>query len=127
MKWFSHSPHSEKKLIHTVQNTQLLLVLPLLGKLSLQKRTKLQKLVKENHNFCKLSVILRTHTSLSNFFRFKDLNATCIGESLRRLKVQANEHMGVTPLTGKISTSSSQRAIKEHLHICDHVASRLWE
>ncbi|XP_057290203.1 uncharacterized protein LOC130612883 [Hydractinia symbiolongicarpus] len=109
---------------------------------SLQTRTKLEKLFKSTLHCCKLSIVFRTHTRLSNFFRFKDLlpkelksgviykykcsgcNATYIGETSCHLKVRASEHLGVSPLTGKKSTSSICTAIKDHLKAC-HTTSSL--
>ena len=86
-------------------------------------------------------MIFRTSIRLSNFFKFKDrpskalrslvvykflcgsCNATYYGETSRHLKVRACEHMGITPLLGKISQSKKTTAVKEHLRCCPHRAS----
>ncbi|XP_057305452.1 uncharacterized protein LOC130642384 [Hydractinia symbiolongicarpus] len=142
IKHFFSISRKTKEVTHTAEKKNILIVLPFLGKTSLQTRTKLEKLFKSTLHCCKLSVVFRTHTRLSNFFRFKDLlpkelksgviykykcsgcNATYIGETSRHLKVRASEHLGVSPLTGKKSTSSNCTAIKDHLKAC-HTTSSL--
>ncbi|XP_057298541.1 uncharacterized protein LOC130629389 [Hydractinia symbiolongicarpus] len=133
IKHFFLISRKTKEVTHTAEKKNILIVLPFLGKTSLQTRTKLEKLFKSTLHCCKLSVVFRTHTRLSNFFRFKDLlpkelksgfiyrykcsgcNATYIGETSRHLKVRASEHLGVSPLTGKKSTSSICTAIKDSI------------
>ena len=54
----------EKKVLH--------LVLPYLGSISLQVRTKIRNSIKNTLNHCKLQVIFKNERKLSNMFRFKD-------------------------------------------------------
>ena len=55
-----------------VEKKPLRLVLPYLGTISLQTRTKLQKSIKEVLNCCKLLVIFKSQSKLCNSFCFKD-------------------------------------------------------
>ena len=61
-----------KEKVPTVEKKPLRLVLPHLGTISLQTRTKLQKSIKVVLNCCKLQVIFKSQDKLSNNFRFKD-------------------------------------------------------
>ena len=56
----------------TVPKKTLFLVLPYLGPLSLQTRTKLRKSLKGILNCCKLLIVLKSQNKLVKDFRFKD-------------------------------------------------------
>ena len=56
----------------TVPKKILFLVLPYLGPLSLQTRTKLRKSLKGILNCCKLLIVLKSQNKLVKDFRFKD-------------------------------------------------------
>ena len=56
----------------TVPKKTLFLVLPYLGPLSLQTRTKLRKSLKGILNCCKLQIEFRSQNKLAKVFRFKD-------------------------------------------------------
>ena len=56
----------------TVEKKEVFFVLPYLGNLSLVIRTRLQKSINKNFPFCKIKVVFKSTTSLSNFFHFKD-------------------------------------------------------
>ena len=113
-----------KKFLHTpvalaVEKKELFIALPYLGNLSLAIRTPFQNSINENLPFCKIKVIFKSTTCLSNFFRFKDTvpfnlrpnvvykfscgrsNATYYGETCQHLSISVGEHSGVSPLTGK--------------------------
>ena len=55
-----------------VENKNFFLVLPYLGEISLQTRTKLRKSLKGLLNCCKLQIVFKSQRKLSNVFRFKD-------------------------------------------------------
>ena len=64
-----------KKFLHTpvtlnVEKKELFIALPYLGNLSLAIRTRLQNSINKNHSFCKIKVIFKSTTDLSNFFGF---------------------------------------------------------
>ena len=56
----------------TVPKKPLFLVLPYLGRLSLQTRTKLRKFLKGILNCCKLQIVFKSQNKLAKTFRFKD-------------------------------------------------------
>ena len=118
-KKFLDNVHIIKEKVPTVEKKSLLLVLPYLGTISLQTRTKLQKSLKGVLNCCKIQVIFKTQTKLSTIFRFKDrlpkellsgvvykfqcgrCNASYFGETSRHLKVRSGEHIGISLFTNK--------------------------
>ena len=55
----------------TVPKKTLFLVLPYLGPLSLQTRTKLRKSLKGIFNCCKLQIVFKSQNKLAKAFRFK--------------------------------------------------------
>ena len=101
----------------TVEKKPLRLVLPYLGPILLQVRTKIRNATKGTLYCCKLQVIFKSERKLSNMFRFKyrvpyDLvsdvvyeytcgrcNSSYYGQTGRRLKVRSGEHIGISPLT----------------------------
>ena len=89
-----------------------------LGRISLQVKTKIGNDMKDTFNYCKLQVIFKNKTKLSNMFRFKDVyydlesgvvyEYTCgrcsssyYGEVERHLKVRSCEHVRILPFTFK--------------------------
>ena len=127
-----------KKFLHTpvamtVEKKELFIVLSYLGNLSLALRTRLQNSINKNLPFCKIKVIFKSTTRLSNFFRFKDkvpfnlrsnvvykflcgrCNATYYGITCRHLNVRVGEYSGISPLTGKKSKAKTDAAIKDHM------------
>ena len=71
-KKFLDNIHIVKEKVSTVERKRLLLVLPYLGVISLQTRTKLQQAIRGVLNCYKLENAFKCHTKLSNLFRFKD-------------------------------------------------------
>ena len=64
--------HIIKPTLATVEKKSLYLVLPYLGPISLQVKTKKRNAMKNTLNCCKLQVIFKSERKLSNIFRFKD-------------------------------------------------------
>ena len=71
-KKFLNNIHLVNKNVPTVEKKRLLLVLPYLGITSLQTRTKLQQTLKSALNCCKLGIVFKCQTRLSNSFCYKD-------------------------------------------------------
>ena len=71
-KLFLNNIHILKEKFPTVEKKPLRLVLPYLGYISLQTRTKLQTSIKGVINCCKLQVIFKSQNKLCNIFCFKD-------------------------------------------------------
>ena len=125
----------------TVEKKELFITLPYFGNLSLTIRTRLQNSINRNLPFCKIKVIFKSRTRLSNFFRFKDkvpfnlrsnlvykfscgrCNATFYDVTCQNLNIRVGEHSGVSPLTGKESKAKTTTAIKDHMLFCDHIVS----
>ena len=101
----------------------------------------LQNSFDKNLSSCKIKVIFKSTTCLSNFFRFKDKvrfnlrsnvvykflcgkdNVTYYGKACQHFNIRAGEHSGVLPLSGKKSNAKTTTAVKDHVLFCDHVFS----
>ena len=120
-KKFMDNLHVVKETTVTVEKKPLVLVLPDLGSISLQTRTKLKKSLKNILNCCKLQIEFKNKTRLDNNFHFKDqipkdltsgvvykfqcrlCNESYYGECMRRLNVRIGEYIGISPLTRETS------------------------
>ena len=120
-----------KKTYQQWKKRRLLLVLPYLGIISSQTRTKLQQALKGVLSYCKLEAVVKCQTRLSNSFRYKDLiaavvhkfqhglcNVSYYGESIRHLDIRSGKHIGVSPFTGK-KVKPSNNCYFDHLFHCD--------
>ena len=130
-----------KRIVHTVHKKQVLLVLPFLGPLSFEIRSRLQKCFKNYIPYCSLKVAYQSRSRISNLFNFKDVvntklsshivykfmcscsNATYYGQTQRHFFVRASEHLGITPLTGKFVKTPKKSAIFDHMLLDGHKAS----
>ena len=137
-KKFLDRLHIIKPTSATVEKKVLRLVLPYLGPISLQVRTKIRNAMKNTLNHCKLQVIFKNERKLSNMFRFKDrvpydlvsgvvyeytcgrCNSSYYGDTERHLKVRSGEHIGISPLTFKKMKPSKESSIRDHLLECDN-------
>ena len=117
MKEFLDNKYKIQEKVITVPKKTLLLVLPNLGPLSLQTRTKLRKSLKGILNCCKLEIVFKSQNKLAKAFRFKDrfpkeltsgvaykfqcglCNKCYYGECVRHLNVRIGEHIRMPPLT----------------------------
>ena len=111
--------HLVKETTLTVEKKPLVLVLPYLGSISLQTRTKLKKSLKNILNCCKLQIVFQIKTRLGNNFHFKgqipkDLtsgvvlefqcgfcNQSYYVECMRHLNIRIGEDIGISPLSRK--------------------------
>ena len=127
-----------KPVVSTVPKKQLIITLPYLGKLSLQIRTRINRIMKNKLPYCNVQFVFQTKCKISNFFTFKDkiplvlrsgivykfqcgsCNATYYGKTKRHFKVRMCEHLGISALTGKRVKGDDDSAIKEHLLFCNH-------
>ena len=127
----------KKPQVLTVEKKTLTLVLPFLGNLSLQTKTKLQNVLKRVLGCCKIQIVFKNQRNLSNVFRFKDrlpyelishvvykfqcgrCNSSYIGETDRHLKVRSGEHIGISPLTFNKVKPSAESSVRDHLLLCD--------
>ena len=107
----------------------------------MQTITKLQQTLKGVLNCCKLEIVFKCQTRLSNSFRYKDpipkdlisgvvykfqcglCNESYYGESIRHLDIRSGEHIGVSPLIGKKVKPSNNSAICDYLLYCNCLVS----
>ena len=140
-KKFLNNVHLVKENVAIVEKKRLLLVLPYLGIISLQTRTKLQQALNGVLNCCKLKIVFKCQARLSNSFRYKDpipkdlisgvvykfqcgvCNESYYVESIRHLDIRSGEHIGVSPLTGKKVKPSNNSAICDYLLHCNFLPS----
>ena len=124
----------------TVPKKTLFLVLPYLGPLSLETRTKLKKSLKGILNCCKLEIVFKRQNKLAKAFRFKNritkeltsgvvykfqcgfCNEPYYGECVRHLNVRIGEHIRISPLTKK-KVKPKVIAVSDHLLLCNHSPS----
>ena len=124
----------------TVPKKTLFLVLPYLGPLSLQTRTKLRKSLKGILNCCKLQIVFKSQNKLAKAFRFKDripkeltsgvvykfqcglCNEFYYGKCVSHLNVRIGEHIRISPLTKK-KVKPKSSTVSDHLLLCNHSPS----
>ena len=118
------------------------IVLPYLGKLSLEIRKRLRKYVNKHITNCNLVVIFRSQRRLRTLFRYKDTiptnlqsyiiyRYTCgtckdsyIGKTDRHCLIRWCEHLKITPKRGNPSKNKAEpTAVREHTLATEHPAS----
>ena len=131
-----------KNPITTVKKRQVTIVLPYLGKLSLEIRNRLRKYVNKYTSNCSLMVIFNSGRRLRNIFKFKDTlpdalqsfvvyryscgtcNSSYIGKTDRHRHIRWSEHLHLTPLRGRKSKKKSKpTAVRQHILDTKHEAS----
>ena len=141
VKNFLNKRLTEKPVTLTAERKDLVIVLPFYGRLSLDLRTRLRHSISKNLPFCKIRVIFKSSTCISNFFQFKQKisyclrsnvvykfscgrrNATYYGETCWYLSLRVGKHSGVSSLTGNKSKSKKFTVVKDHMFFCDHIVS----
>ena len=107
-----------------------MIVLPYLGKLSLQIRTRINRVMKNKLPHCNFRIVFQSKCKLINFFTFQDkipifyLSAVAamlpiMAKLSAKLKSEC-EHLGVFTLTGKRVKGDNDSAVKEHRLFCNH-------
>ena len=137
-----HETFQPKELIHSVSRKVVFFCLPYTGTHSLQIRTQIQRLcsVAFPHNI-NIRIVFRPSLRLSNFFMSKDkipnalrscvvysfkcrcCSASYVGQTVRHLHTRVPEHLGISALTGKTSSSPQLTSIFSHLSHSGHTAS----
>ena len=137
IKQFLDKILAPKPVVSTVPKKDLLIALQLLGKLSLQIRTRINRTMKNKLPYYNIQFVFQTKCKISNFFTFKDKiplflhsgiidkfqsggwNAIYYGKTKRHFKVRMCEHLEISELTGKRFKGYDDSAIKEHLLFCN--------
>ena len=138
IKTFLDRVLTQKVVVSTVPKKDLMIVLPYLGKLSLQIHTRINSVMKNKLPHWNFRIVFQSKCKLINFFIFKDkipiflrsgivykfkcggCNTTCYGKTKLHFKVRMCEHLGVSALTGKRVKEDNDAAIKEHHLFCNH-------
>ena len=136
-KVFLDNKYRVQEKVITVPKKTLVLVLPYLGLLSLQTRTKLRKSLKGILNCCKLQILFKSQNKLAKAFHFKDripkelasgvvykfqcgvYNESYYGECVRHLNIRIGQHIGISLLTKK-KVKPKGIAVSNHLLLCNH-------
>ena len=71
-KTFLDQLYLKRPQVLTAEKKSLRLVLPFLGELSLQTRTKIQKSIKRTLGCFKVQIVSKLQTNLSNVFLFRE-------------------------------------------------------
>ena len=118
----------------------MFLVLPFLGPLSLQTRTRFRKFLRGILNCCKLQIVFKSQNKLATSFCFKDCipkeltsvvickfhygicNKFYYGECVTLLNVRIGEHIRILPLTMK-KVKSKSSVVSNHLLLGNHSLS----
>ena len=127
---------------NTSEPKQQTIVLPYLGKLSLEIRNRIKKYVQKHISNCKLMVIFRSQRRLKTLFRFKDslpqqlqsyivyrfscstCNSTYIGKTDRHCHVRWCEHLKLQPFRGGASKNKQKpTAVNSHCTTTGHQAT----
>ena len=131
-----------KKPVHTVEKRQQMIILPYLGKLSLEIRNRLRKHVNKHVSNCKLMVIFRSQRRLKSMFRFKDTiplqlqsyilyrytcgvcNNSYVGKTERHCHIRWCEHLKIQPFRGGASKNKQKpTAVNLHATTTEHEAT----
>ena len=131
-----------KRPVHTVEKRSQVIVLPYLGKLSLEIRSRLKKYVNKHISNVKLMVIFRSQRRLKSLFRFKDslpaqlqsfivykftcgaCNSSYVGKTDRHCHIRWCEHLKIQPFRGGVSKSRKKpEAVETHSTETGHQAT----
>ena len=122
-----------KRPVHTVEKRSQVIVLPYLGKLSFEIRSRLRKYVNKHISNVKLMVIFRSQRRLKTLFKFKDslpdqlqsfivyrftcgaCNSAYIGKTDRHRHIRWCEHLKLQPFRGGASKNQQKpTAVEAH-------------
>ena len=137
IKKFLNKLFIKKDLNFMVSKRELTFVLPYLGKLSIDLRTRLRRTIERNLPYYKLKIIFRSKCRLNTLSRFKDplekkirsgiiYRYTCSNCKVTYYRItfchfytRAAEHKGISSLTEKRLKNVKQPAISDHLLQCN--------
>ena len=115
--------------------------LPFTGSQSLQIRTQITRLCNAAYPHLNIRFVFRSSTRISSFFPFIDkvpkflksgvvylfkcrcCSASYVGQTTRHLHTRVSEHLGISPITGRPSSSPVMSSILSHLNSTGHSAS----
>ena len=119
--------------IHTFPNKIICFWLPFTGSHSLQIRTQITQLCNVAYTYLNIQFFFRSFTRISssqvpNFlrsgvvylFKCRCCSAPYLGQTTRHLHTRISEHLGITPITGKPSSSPVMSSIFSHINTTGH-------
>ena len=108
---------------------------------SCQIRNQITQLCNAAYPHLNIRFVFRSSTRISSFFPFKDkvpkrmrsgvvylfkcrcCSASYVGQTMRHLHTRISEHLGISPITGKPSSSPVMSSIFSHLNSAGHSAN----
>jgi hypothetical protein len=120
VRTFLNKVFQPKLPVHTVPKKIIYFSLPFTGTHSLQIRTQINRLCRAAFPHLDIRFVFRSTKRLSTFFSFKDkipkalksgvvysftcrcCSASYVGQTTRHLHTRVSEHLGITPITGKL-------------------------
>ena len=115
--------------------------LPFTGSHSLQIRTQITRLCRAAYPHLNIRFVFRSSTRVSSIFPFKVripkflrsgvvylfkvrcCSASYRGQTTRHIHTRVSEHLGISPITGKPSSSPVMSSIFSHLKTTGHIAN----
>ena len=137
---FLNNLFEPKPPVLTVPKKIVCFCLPFTGSHSLQIRTQITRLCSAAYPHLDIRFVFRSSTRISSFFPFKDripkflrsgvvylfkcrcCSASYMGQTTRHLHTRVSEHLGISPITGKPSSSPVMSSIFSHLKTTSHTA-----
>ena len=122
-----------KPTLYTVPKKIVYFCLPFTGSHSLQIGNQITRLCNAAYPHLNIRFVFRSSTRISSFFPFKDkvpklmrsgvvylfkcrcCSASYVGQTTRHLHTRISEHLGISPITGKPSSSPVMSSIFSHL------------
>ena len=138
---FLNNIFEPKPVVHTAPKKTVYFCLPFTGSHSLQIRTQITRLCNAAYPHLNIRFVFRSSTRISSFFPLKDkvpkflksgvvylfkcrcCSASYVGQTTRHLHTRVSEHLGISPVTGRPSSSPVMSGILSHLNSTGHSAS----
>ena len=130
-----------KPTLYTVPKKIVYFRLPFTGSHSLQIPNQITRLCNAAYPHLNIRFVFRSSTRISSFFPFKDIvpklmrsgvvylfkcrccSASYVGQTTRHLHTRISEHLGISPITGKLLSSPVMSSISSHLNSTGHSAN----
>ena len=137
---FHHNMFDPKPTVYTVPKKIVYFCLPFTGSHSLQIRNQITRLCNAAYSHLNIRFVFPSSTRILSFFPFKDkvpklmrsgvvylfkcrcCSASYVSQTTRHLHIRISEHLGISPITGKPSSSPVMSSIFSHLNSTGHSA-----
>ena len=137
---FLNNIFEPQSVVHTAPKKTVYFCLPFTGSHSLQIRTQITRVCNAAYPHLNIRFVFRSSTRISSFFPFKEkvpkflksgvvylfkcrcCSASYVGQTTRHLHNKVSEHLGISPVTGRPSSSPVMSSILSHLNSTGHSA-----